>query len=97
MTAQAVNMTARLLSQAAKRSKTTTFCYFFTLYSANAVGNDRAVNIALANDRLQKFLSVPLKKNQKLEFHFDPGEHSLQVSVKSIEKSGCGVELVKKG
>ncbi len=32
-----------------------------------------------------------------MEFHFDPGEHSLQVPVKSIEESGCGVEWVKMG
>ncbi len=30
-----------------------------------------------------------------MEFHFDPGEHSLQVSAKFIEESGCGVEWVK--
>ncbi len=30
-----------------------------------------------------------------MEFHFDPGEHSVQVSAKSIEESGCGVEWVK--
>jgi hypothetical protein len=29
-----------------------------------------------------------------MEFHFDPGEHSVQVSAKSIEESGCGVEWV---
>jgi hypothetical protein len=31
-----------------------------------------------------------------MEFHFDPGEHSLQVSAKSIEENGCGVEWVKR-
>jgi hypothetical protein len=29
-----------------------------------------------------------------MEFNFDPGKHSLQVSAKSIEESGCGVEWV---
>jgi hypothetical protein len=99
MTAQAVDVTARSLSHAAKRSKTTVFCYFFTLYSAKAVGNDRAVGIALApsgrkRPLKKKILGIPLKKNIKLEFHFDPGKHSLQVSAKSIEESGCGVEWV---
>jgi hypothetical protein len=99
MAVQAVDMTARSLSHAAKRSKTTVFCYFFTLYSAKAVGNDRAVGIALAPSCRKpplktKFLSVLKKKNIKLEFHFDPGEHSLQVSAKSIEESGCGVKWV---
>jgi hypothetical protein len=32
-----------------------------------------------------------------MEFRFDPGEHSLKVSAKSIEGSGCGVEWVKQG
>jgi hypothetical protein len=67
MTAQAVDVTARLLLHAAMRSKTTVFCYFFTLYSAKAVGNDRAVGIALAlsghrRPLSKKFLSVPVKK-----------------------------------
>jgi hypothetical protein len=100
MTAQTVDVTARSLSHAAKPLKTTVFCYFFTLYSAKAVGNDRAVGSALALSGRKRplkknFLSVPLKKNKKLEFHFDPGKHSLQVSAKSIEESGCGVEWVK--
>jgi hypothetical protein len=67
MTAIAVDVTARSLSHAAKRSKTTAFRYFFILYNAKAVGNDRAVGIALAPSGRkrpleQKFLSVPLKK-----------------------------------
>jgi hypothetical protein len=36
------------------------FCYFFTLYSAKAVGNDRAVGIALA---LSVFANYRFKKN----------------------------------
>jgi hypothetical protein len=42
------------------------------------------------------FFICPFKnKIKKLEFRIDPGEHSLQVSAKSIEGSGCGVEWVK--
>jgi hypothetical protein len=52
---------------------------------------------AFANDRLKKNFICPFKKkNKKMEFYFDPGEYSLQVSAKSIEESGCGVEWVKK-
>jgi hypothetical protein len=48
---------------------------------------------AVANDRFKKNFYLSLKKKiQKLEFHVDLGEHSLQVSAKSIEESGCGVE-----
>jgi hypothetical protein len=50
---------------------------------------------AVANDSLKFFYLSFTKKNNKMEFHFDPGEHSLQVSAKSIEESGCGVEWVK--
>jgi hypothetical protein len=47
---------------------------------------------------LNKFFICPFKKKtKKLEFHYDPGEHSLQVSAKSIEERGCGVEWVKLG
>jgi hypothetical protein len=60
MTAQAVDVTALSLSHAAKRSKTTVFCNFFTLCSAKAVGNDRAVGIALA---LSVFANYRFKKN----------------------------------
>jgi hypothetical protein len=31
-----------------------------------------------------------------MEFHFDPREHSLQVSAKAVEGSGCGVEWINK-
>jgi hypothetical protein len=50
---------------------------------------------AVENDHLKKNFICPFKKKIKLEFRFDPGEHSLQVSAKSIEGSGCGVEWVK--
>jgi hypothetical protein len=64
MTAKVVNVTARSLSHAAKRSKTPVFVT--SLYSI-AIRNDRAVSIALApSGRKQppekKILSVPLKK-----------------------------------
>jgi hypothetical protein len=75
----------------------TTFCYFFILYSTKAVKNESAVDIALApSGRKQQFKLIfylSLKKKQ-LEFLFDPGEHSLQVSAKSNKGTGCGVEWV---
>ncbi len=35
------------------------------------------------------FFSVPLKKNKKVEFRFGHNEHILQVSAKSVGKSGA--------
>jgi hypothetical protein len=68
MNEQAVDMTTRLLSQAAKQSKTTVFFYFFTLYSAKAVGNDRAVGIVLTPSGrkrlLKKIIFCPFKKKK---------------------------------
>jgi hypothetical protein len=76
MTTQAVNMTARLLSHAAKQSFLTAFCQFFILYGAQALGNDCAVSIALApsgrKQPLQKIVVLSLKKIVILEFSFKP-------------------------
>jgi hypothetical protein len=41
-------------------------------------------------DRFKKFFIYKLKKNKKVEFHFDPKEHSLKVSANSVEGSGYG-------
>jgi hypothetical protein len=64
---RAVVVTAQLLLHAAKRSKTTVFCYFFTLYSAKAAGNDRAVGNALATSGRKR----PLKKKKKIFLSFN--------------------------
>ncbi len=50
----------------------------------------------MENDRFKRiFFCLFKQKVKKLEFSFDPGEHSLQVSAKFIKGSGCGVEWVK--
>jgi len=41
------------------------------------------------------FLTVREKKNEKVEFCFDPKDDSLKVSAKSVEKSGYGYDWVK--
>jgi hypothetical protein len=38
----------------------------------------------------KKILFISLKKNKKVEFRFDPKEHSLKVSANSVEGSGYG-------
>jgi hypothetical protein len=43
---------------------------------------------------LQKKIFCPLKKGIKNWNFFHPGEHSLQVSAKSIKGHGCGIEWV---
>jgi hypothetical protein len=99
MIAHAVDVTRRSLSHAAKRSKTTVFLFIVILYSTKRPETARLVSHsrqAVENDCFQKkfFLSLS-KKILKMEFRCDHGEHSLQVSAKSIKGSGCGIEWVK--
>jgi hypothetical protein len=94
---QAVAVTGRLLSLDAKRSKTTAFCFFCILFSAKKLETTELLvwhsHQEMENDRFKKKnCSVPIKKNPKLEFRFDCREHSLQVSVKSVEGNGCSKE-----
>jgi hypothetical protein len=41
----------------------------------------------------KNFICPFIKIILKIEFGFDPGEHSLQVLAKSSEGSGCSVEM----
>jgi hypothetical protein len=72
----------------------TAFCFFFILCSTKRLETTALVPRGQKTTTSQK-LFLFLTKNNKMEFRFDPGEHSLQVSAKSIAGSGCGVEWVK--
>jgi hypothetical protein len=50
---------------------------------------DRSQTAHLCRKKKLLYLLL-LKKNKKVEFQIDHYKHSLKISAKSVEKSGCG-------